>query len=40
MGAGLAFENAPDGGAVARLTLPEYVRLDDDEEPSDSTADG
>lgn len=37
MGAGLAFENAPDGGAVARLTLPEYVHLDhDDEEPPHS----
>ncbi|WUW21571.1 HAMP domain-containing histidine kinase [Streptomyces sp. NBC_01463] len=33
MGAGLVFENAPDGGAVARLTLPEYVRLDHDDEP-------
>ncbi|WP_405699496.1 HAMP domain-containing histidine kinase [Streptomyces sp. NBC_01383] len=26
MGARLVFENAADGGAVARLTLPEYVR--------------
>lgn len=39
MGAELAFENAPDGGAVARLTLPEYVHLDDDgEEPPHSPA--
>lgn len=39
MGAELAFENAPDGGAVARLTLPEYVPLDDgDEEPPRSSA--
>ncbi|MFD8687286.1 ATP-binding protein [Streptomyces sp. NPDC059651] len=38
MGAGLTFENAPDGGAVARLTLPEYVRLDHDEEPPRSPA--
>ncbi|MFG3135489.1 ATP-binding protein [Streptomyces sp. NPDC048211] len=38
MGAGLTFENAPDGGAVARLTLPEYVRLDHDEEPPHSPA--
>ncbi|MEW1687893.1 HAMP domain-containing sensor histidine kinase [Streptomyces sp. NPDC091265] len=30
MGAELVFENAPDGGAVARLTLPEYVRLDEE----------
>ncbi|MER8086931.1 HAMP domain-containing sensor histidine kinase [Streptomyces sp. NPDC058316] len=29
IGAGLDFSNAPDGGAVARLTLPEYVPLDD-----------
>lgn len=37
MGAGLVFENAADGGAVARLTLPEYVRLDNgDEEPPHS----
>ncbi|NED10075.1 HAMP domain-containing sensor histidine kinase, partial [Streptomyces sp. SID9124] len=28
MGAALTFGNAPDGGAVARLTLPHYVRLD------------
>lgn len=34
MGAELVFENAPDGGAVARLSLPEYVRLD--EEPPES----
>ncbi|MFE9854007.1 ATP-binding protein [Streptomyces sp. NPDC005780] len=34
MGAELVLENAPDGGALARLTLPEYVRLDDgDEDP-------
>ena len=38
VGAGLTFENAPDGGAVARLTLPEYVRLDHDEEPPHSPA--
>ncbi|MEU3219455.1 HAMP domain-containing sensor histidine kinase [Streptomyces sp. NPDC006971] len=31
IGAELTFANAPDGGgAVARLTLPEYVRPDDD----------
>ncbi|MFI9625493.1 ATP-binding protein [Streptomyces sp. NPDC052042] len=29
IGAELAFSNAPDGGAVARLTLPEYLRPDD-----------
>ncbi|MFE3324720.1 ATP-binding protein [Streptomyces sp. NPDC059176] len=29
IGAELAFTNAPDGGAVARLTLPEYVHLGD-----------
>ncbi|EFE77582.1 two-component system sensor kinase [Streptomyces filamentosus NRRL 15998] len=29
IGARLDFGNAPDGGALARLTLPEYVRLDD-----------
>ncbi|MGP9018571.1 ATP-binding protein [Streptomyces sp. BR1] len=28
LGAGLRFGNAPDGGAVARLTLPEYGRPD------------
>ncbi|MFE7043194.1 ATP-binding protein [Streptomyces atratus] len=28
IGAALTFSNAQDGGAVARLTLPEYVRLD------------
>lgn len=39
MGAALAFENAPDGGAVARLTLPEYVPPDDgDAEPPRSSA--
>ncbi|WP_406092554.1 ATP-binding protein [Streptomyces sp. NBC_01013] len=39
IGAALAFENAPEGGAVARLTLPEYVRLDhdDEEEPHSPT---
>ncbi|MFG2625559.1 ATP-binding protein [Streptomyces sp. NPDC048473] len=37
IGAGLVFSNAQDGGAVARLTLPEYVRLDD--EVSDSPGD-
>ncbi|WP_335935654.1 HAMP domain-containing sensor histidine kinase [Streptomyces sp. PTD5-9] len=30
IGAELAFRNAPDGGAVARLTLPEYLPGDDD----------
>ncbi|MCX5340879.1 sensor histidine kinase [Streptomyces atratus] len=30
IGADLTFSNAEDGGAVARLTLPEYVRLDDE----------
>ncbi|MEV0882569.1 HAMP domain-containing sensor histidine kinase [Streptomyces microflavus] len=29
IGARLEFTNPPDGGALARLTLPEYVRLDD-----------
>lgn len=29
IGAGLAFRNAPDGGAVARVTLPEYTGADD-----------
>ncbi|MCC8479098.1 HAMP domain-containing histidine kinase [Streptomyces globisporus] len=29
IGARLDFGDAPDGGALARLTLPEYVRLDD-----------
>ncbi|WP_189528889.1 sensor histidine kinase [Streptomyces sindenensis] len=29
IGARLDFGSAPDGGALARLTLPEYVRLDD-----------
>lgn len=29
VGAGLDFSNAPDGGAVARLALPEYVPLGD-----------
>ncbi|MEU1490665.1 HAMP domain-containing sensor histidine kinase [Streptomyces sp. NPDC005776] len=38
MGAELAFENAPDGGAVARLTLPEYVRLDDGDEAPPSSS--
>lgn len=39
MGAELVLENAPDGGALARLTLPEYVRLDDgDEDPPRSSA--
>ncbi|MFI1394988.1 histidine kinase dimerization/phospho-acceptor domain-containing protein [Streptomyces sp. NPDC020681] len=27
IGAELCFDNAPEGGAVARVTLPEYVRL-------------
>lgn len=30
IGAELRFMNAPEGGAAARLTLPEYVRFDDD----------
>ncbi|WP_123527545.1 HAMP domain-containing sensor histidine kinase [Streptomyces sp. 840.1] len=34
MGARLVFENAADGGALARLTLPEYVP-DEDEEDDD-----
>ncbi|TXS38046.1 sensor histidine kinase [Streptomyces sp. OR43] len=39
MGAELVLENAPDGGALARLTLPEYVGLDDgDEAPPRSSA--
>ncbi|MFI8960834.1 ATP-binding protein [Streptomyces sp. NPDC053493] len=34
IGAELVFANAPEGGgAVARLTLPEYVRLADPEDP-------
>lgn len=33
IGAELVFANAEDGGAVARLTLPEYVRLDGGELP-------
>ncbi|MGW6567971.1 ATP-binding protein [Streptomyces sp. NPDC054975] len=34
IGARLVFAEAPDGGAEARLTLPEYVRLaDPDEDP-------
>ncbi|MFJ4854337.1 ATP-binding protein [Streptomyces sp. NPDC088730] len=32
MGARLVFENAADGGAVARLTLPEYVPGEDHED--------
>ncbi|MFI9650059.1 ATP-binding protein [Streptomyces sp. NPDC052040] len=37
IGAELTFANAPDGGAVARLTLPEYVHLADHpgEEPEE-----
>ncbi|MFF8844599.1 ATP-binding protein [Streptomyces sp. NPDC015127] len=35
IGAELRFSNAEDGGAVARLTLPEYVRFTDDG-PADS----
>ncbi|MFE6663712.1 ATP-binding protein [Streptomyces sp. NPDC057697] len=31
IGAGLDFHNAPDGGAVARVTLPEYPAPDDGE---------
>ncbi|WP_351223709.1 HAMP domain-containing sensor histidine kinase [Streptomyces sp. NPDC002133] len=31
IGARLEFSNAPDGGAVARLTLPEYIHLGGDE---------
>lgn len=30
IGADLVFRNAPDGGAVARLTLPAYARPDDE----------
>ncbi|MFD0025339.1 ATP-binding protein [Streptomyces sp. NPDC058382] len=33
MGSRLDFENAPDGGAVARLTLPEYVRSEEEPPP-------
>ncbi|MEU8627034.1 HAMP domain-containing sensor histidine kinase [Streptomyces sp. NPDC048669] len=33
MGARLVFENAADGGAVARLTLPEYVGREEDPPP-------
>ncbi|MFE7711110.1 ATP-binding protein [Streptomyces sp. NPDC057486] len=33
IGAELVFANAEDGGAVARLTLPEYVQLDGGEPP-------
>lgn len=33
MGAGLTFANAPDGGAVARLTLPHYRGPDGPETP-------
>lgn len=33
IGADLRFANAPDGGAVARLVLPEYVRFTDDGQP-------
>lgn len=29
IGAGLEFRNAPDGGAVARVTLPEHTGPDD-----------
>ncbi|MFD7975634.1 histidine kinase dimerization/phospho-acceptor domain-containing protein [Streptomyces sp. NPDC059071] len=40
IGAELVFSNAPeedgDGGALARLTLPEYVRLAESEEPTDA----
>ncbi|MFG2560163.1 ATP-binding protein [Streptomyces sp. NPDC048496] len=35
IGAELVLANAEDGGAVARLTLPEYVRLDGGEPPGD-----
>ncbi|WNI34032.1 HAMP domain-containing sensor histidine kinase [Streptomyces sp. ITFR-6] len=38
MGARLVFENAADGGAVARLTLPEYVPREDEDE--DGNEDG
>lgn len=31
IGAGLDFRNAPDGGAVARVTLPEHPEPDDGE---------
>ncbi|MFF3173558.1 ATP-binding protein [Streptomyces sp. NPDC057900] len=39
MGARLAFENAADGGAVARLTLPEYVSREDGGEREDDRED-
>ncbi|MEU6921645.1 MULTISPECIES: HAMP domain-containing sensor histidine kinase [unclassified Streptomyces] len=39
IGAGLDFRNAPDGGAVARVTLPEYPEPDD-EEPDTRTDPG
>ncbi|MGW0671204.1 ATP-binding protein [Streptomyces sp. NPDC002746] len=39
MGARLVFENAADGGAVARLTLPEYVHHEDEDE-EDGKGDG
>ncbi|MFI8520321.1 ATP-binding protein [Streptomyces sp. NPDC085481] len=35
IGADLVFANAPDGGAVARLTLPEYVRLSEPEDAAE-----
>ncbi|MEU6978812.1 HAMP domain-containing sensor histidine kinase [Streptomyces sp. NPDC046371] len=38
IGAELVFANAPDGGAVARLTLPEYVPLADPEAGADPAA--
>ena len=36
IGAELRFANAPDGGAIARLTLPEYVRFTDPDESDNS----
>ncbi|MEU6934185.1 HAMP domain-containing sensor histidine kinase [Streptomyces sp. NPDC046374] len=36
IGAELVFANAPDGGAVARLTLPEYVPCTDPDDGTDT----
>ncbi|MER7695265.1 HAMP domain-containing sensor histidine kinase [Streptomyces sp. NPDC096095] len=40
IGARLDFENPPDGGALARMTLPEYVRLDDGDSDGNPGRDG
>ncbi|MFE7777857.1 ATP-binding protein [Streptomyces sp. NPDC057445] len=40
IGAELEFHNAPDGGAIACLTLPEYVPLDDSPAGPPATVDG